>query len=495
MIFETDVFISYAHIDNVPLMEGEKKGWISNFHETLTKRLVQLMGSRKINVWRDKKLNGNDFFGDEIVDQLHKSAIMISILSPGYIKSEWCMKELKEFNKAAENGIGTRIDNKSRIFKVIKTPIPEDEHPGEIAQNIGYNFFIKKSTENEIELSQYCDSNHIQIYKNRLEDIARDVCDLLKKIKQSDEPVIPPQEDKIKIYLADTSSYLEEQREIIKRELLERGFEVLPDCRLPLIESEFKKKVENFLDQSKLSIHVVGGSYGMVPEDSRKSIVALQNELAIEKSKTGKLKRLIWIPSDCAIDIEDERQKNFIHQVRTDRETQFGADMFEKPVKDFKNALHDKLESIVENGGGNGGPPPGVRQVYLICDLRDLNDITDLEDCLYKREFDVIPPAFEGEEEKLMQDHWDHLETCDAVIIYYGWGNDLWLRAKLRDIWKIAGYGRTRPIYVKAIFLAPPVTPVKEHVRRHDWFIIEGMQGFSPELMEPFTATLQLAGK
>ena len=70
MSFETDVFISYAHIDNLPLKEGEK-GWVAKFHRALEVRLSQLLGE-KPRIWRDQKLQGNDFFGEEIVDQFPK---------------------------------------------------------------------------------------------------------------------------------------------------------------------------------------------------------------------------------------------------------------------------------------------------------------------------------------------------------------------------------------------------------------------------------------
>ena len=55
MTFENDIFISYAHIDDQPLVEGQK-GWISNFHRALEIRLAQLMG-RPPSLWRDPKRN------------------------------------------------------------------------------------------------------------------------------------------------------------------------------------------------------------------------------------------------------------------------------------------------------------------------------------------------------------------------------------------------------------------------------------------------------
>jgi hypothetical protein len=35
---------------------------------------------------------------------------------------------------------------------------------------------------------------------------------------------------------------------------------------------------------------------------------------------------------------------------------------------------------------------------------------------------------------------------CDAVLIYYGRANDIWLRIKQQELRKIAGYGRKRPL-------------------------------------------------
>ncbi|NIM11876.1 MAG: hypothetical protein GTO45_07135 [Candidatus Aminicenantes bacterium] len=64
-----------------------------------------------------------------------------------------------------------------------------------------------------------------------------------------------------------------------------------------------------------------------------------------------------------------------------------------------------------------------------------------------------------------------------------------------RDLKKIAGYGRTRPLEVKAVYLAPPLTPPKEHFRSHGILTINGMQGFSPGLMEPFMEMVKAISK
>ena len=104
---EKDIFMSYAHLDNETLTEDEK-GWVSAFDSALQKRVAQLIG-RKADIWRDHKLHGNDIFGEEIVDQFPKLKVFISIVSPRYLKSEWCIKELQEFHKAANKTGGVRL--------------------------------------------------------------------------------------------------------------------------------------------------------------------------------------------------------------------------------------------------------------------------------------------------------------------------------------------------------------------------------------------------
>ena len=90
---DRDVCISFAHLDNQPLAEDEK-GWVSAFDTALHRRLGQLLG-REPDIWRDRKLQGNDILEDEIFQQFPKLKTMVSIVSPRYLKSEWCRRELR----------------------------------------------------------------------------------------------------------------------------------------------------------------------------------------------------------------------------------------------------------------------------------------------------------------------------------------------------------------------------------------------------------------
>ena len=95
MRFAKHLFISYAHIDNQPITP-EQQGWITRFHASLEALLSMRMGG-KAQIWRDEKLQGNDIFADEILDQFAQTAVLVSVLTPRYLNSEWCNKEVAEF--------------------------------------------------------------------------------------------------------------------------------------------------------------------------------------------------------------------------------------------------------------------------------------------------------------------------------------------------------------------------------------------------------------
>jgi hypothetical protein len=124
--YEDDIFISYAHNDNQAL-SGQRR-WVETFHEALDRRLPVYLGA-KPSIWRDPRLQGNEYFADTLVEQIPKVAILISILSPSYINSDWCRREMTMFSDIATATGGMRLGNKARIFKVEKISVPLDKHP------------------------------------------------------------------------------------------------------------------------------------------------------------------------------------------------------------------------------------------------------------------------------------------------------------------------------------------------------------------------------
>ena len=70
MQFQTDIFISYAHIDDESLIQNQK-GWISEFHRALDIRLAQLLGRRPV-IWRDDSLQGMMYLTNRLLINFQK---------------------------------------------------------------------------------------------------------------------------------------------------------------------------------------------------------------------------------------------------------------------------------------------------------------------------------------------------------------------------------------------------------------------------------------
>jgi hypothetical protein len=495
MNFQGDAFISYAHMDNVELIEGGK-GWVTNLHRALEIRVGQLLGKPPA-IWRDPKLTGNDSFGETLMERLRRVASLVSVVSPRYVKSEWARRELAEFWKAAEEQGGVHFRNKTRIFKVLKTPVPLELHPPELASLLGYQFFnIDPDTGRVRELDEVFGPEAQRDFWMRLDDLAHDICCLLEMLEVSGTSVVPQADTaQAAVFLAETTFDLREQREAIKRDLQQHGYTVLPASALPQVESEVKEAVRLDLAQCQMSIHLIGKTFSLVPEGSMQSLLEIQNELAIERSSKGDFSRLLWIPP--GLQVEDERQLRVIQQLRMDPRAQKGADLLETFLEDLRTVIQERLKQARKpvpaprRPSSPVGAVSGHARLYLIYDQRDAAITSPWEDFLFEQELEVIRPVFEGDEAEIREHHEENLRSCDGALIFYGLGNECWLRRKLRELQKSPGYGRSKPIPTVAISLIPPRTSDKERFRTHEALVIPQWDGFSPELLRPLISSLK----
>jgi hypothetical protein len=320
MNFAKHLFISYAHLDNAPLTE-QQQGWITRFHTSLAALLSMRMG-RKAEIWRDAKLTGGDRFENEILLQFPKTALLVSVLTPRYVESEWCTREVREFCKTAEMSGGLVVDNKSRVLKVIKTPVESEAPlPSVMKETLGYPFYIFDDDQTPIELDPSYGAELAQKYHLKLAKLAWDIAQLIRRLETPSEK---PAE--ASVYLAECSYDRREAREALEAELRLHGYAIVPDRHLPREEADYVSEVARLLRQCKFSIHLVGSGYGAVPDGpSQKSVVVLQNELAIQCSQAGALKRVIWLPEGTSSQHPD--QQRFIEALHSDAQAQFGADL------------------------------------------------------------------------------------------------------------------------------------------------------------------------
>ena len=130
-----EMFMSYGHIDN-------QANWVTHFHTALQRRLQELLGTERVVIWRDVKLNGTDAFEDVIRKSVAGSALFVSVLSPRYIRLRPPVRTSSNwFVAAGEQGNGLRLETQSRLIRVVKTRLPLGPQPSNFNATLGYEFY------------------------------------------------------------------------------------------------------------------------------------------------------------------------------------------------------------------------------------------------------------------------------------------------------------------------------------------------------------------
>jgi hypothetical protein len=480
----SDIFISYTHRDNAKLSD-EVHGWVDRFHEALQIRLNTLWGY-EAEIWRDFKTQGNDLLTPTIEASVQNSSILISVLSPGYVHSDWCAKELDLFCEAAGKAGGLEVGTQSRIVKVIKTPVGRDAEAVHeaLAASIGYPFYRVDERGLPWEFDARSGEEARRHFLNKVNELSYDICSTLEALtgKRSDRGLVAPPSGAT-VYLAETTSDLTSSCDQLRRELVQHGHRVLPGA--PLQHSPtYADAVRDGLAQARISIHPVGKSYGVVPEGYDSSVIALQYQLAgSEVERRPGFVRLPWILPETTP--ADERVRGFIASLQDDPR------LLITTLDNLKSSVKEMLTPKITTRAAQ--PPAEHKQtisVYFIADTGDEAAAKEYEDLLFSKGCEVIRPLGDAEETERRLDHEESLKSCDSVLVYHGGTTEFWLRTKLRDLQKAFGYGRGRPFLAQAVLLGDPDRPDKRAFRSNAIQVLAGFGGFDPAHVEPFLREL-----
>jgi hypothetical protein len=509
MPFLNHVFISYAHDNNRPLEEGGR-GWVEHFHGALDGFLGRRYGKAKI--WRDERLRGNEDFSAEIFDQFPDTALMVSVISPSYLKSKWCRDEADKFCEIAQRPPGLVIGNKMRTFKVILDPVEsQDQLPAPMRAALGFEFYERDGSRVR-ELDPELGGEMKAKFLLAVGDLAGEIADLLRRLEGTESAVPAPAAGTDAttaapaaaavtgpaVYLAECNYDRREDRKALNAELRARNYRVLPDRELPRDEAEYCAEVARLLEQCVLSIHLVGSVYGSVPDGpSQRAGVVIQNELAVARAHAAGLKRVISLPAGTRSD--DAKQQAFINAIHRDPEVQFKAEVITAGLEAVKTAVQTALappaplpQPLAEASGG-------AASVYVIFDAKDLKDdaLIHLRKRLLARGLTLRKPAFDGDAEEVRRTHEHHLAECDAVLIYYGAGTDAWKQSIDRDVEKAKGRSGGRKLRAVFNWIAAPTTRDKDDVVAMGAAanLIDGRDGVTDALVDESIVKVALAEK
>jgi len=483
-----DVFVSYAHVDN-ERVSGSDRGWIDWFFETFNTKLRQLCGP-KVQVWRDHKIDGSDVLTPTIEEAVRGTRIFVSVLSPSYLESTWCRTELRLFAEAAEALGGLRVGTKSRILKVLKTPVDrsvEATAEPDISDVIGYPFFRQRDNGRHWEYDPQFGQEPREEFYRQVYEVALDAKALLGSLlgeQPAQNVLVKP--TGVVIYVAEPGGDMAGDTERLRRELRQFGHTVLPEVPYGY-GADYVERVRADLARAQIVVHPVSSSLGAMPESFERRVVALQYDLAAAAAAGGDgLMRLVWMPPGAKIEaIADEALRDALNADETVRVCTL------ETVKSAITALVQRLLAPA-------APPPessvasGERlQLYLVFDGDDADRARPVADFLFAQGFAVTLPLFEGDENERRDDHDESLRECDAILILQASATDLWRRAKLRDTRRAFGNGRRRPFLARGLLLADTAAAGAGDTLDPDLIVLRASEGPLSATLAPFLDALR----
>jgi hypothetical protein len=495
--YTNDIFVSYSHFDNDPLIEG-KPGWVDFFEDLLLKRLRVRLGA-EIEVFRDPQLRRHGKFSAQLAEKLSTTASFICILSPRYLESDWCAHELSEF---------CRMAGSDRIIKVIKTEVDEGNSKPEIRPLLAEIKDVLDTSFYEVEeksglikdLQPEVVPGDIPACLEKIDAIAQNLVELLRHLRSSQaNPVASPlnvttqpngnsssavvEPNQFAVYLAETTRDLSEERNRVKTELLQFNCRVLPDQPLPQDADALVSALRNYMEQVKLSVHLIGARYGVRPESEERSVPHIQYDVAAELSRAGRLVQLAWMPE--GLTSEEESQRRFVDLVKNN-----SPEFLRTKLEDLKTEIQKKLKPDVADGWEDEETGDPVN-VCLFCHEQDINSVKPLYTHMTMNEmFRVKLPLKDAES---FQRHKQLLQASDAVLLYYGTADEDWFANIWRLIQRHVSAGRTKPVLAKGIYAGDPSTAEKNLLESEELVIIKNYGQFTPKSLTPFIEKIRAA--
>ena len=454
---DNDVYISYSPLDDQSFSDDEE-GWISRFHRNLKIRLQQLAG-RNVHIFRPRKTEHQDSISDDVLKQLPAARTLVTVVSPPFVNSQACQAEVTHFSEA--NSVA-----RSKVIKVVKSPVDSQQlrdFGDDFAEVMDHEFFEQDpSTGRVSEFEESFGEELKRRYYEKVYDVAYHVNQTLDT--SVDETGVETA-DGPKAYVAITTSDLKAEYETICRELVEQGFQIVPDKPLPLVRTELEAAVDDYLQGCELYVQLVGSSYGIVPENAEQSVLELQSRQSAAWCEQHGVARLIWNPGDG--ECTDERQLAFINHLNTQDVAAENTELVEGSLSLFKEVLGQHLSQQGKETKATDISTLDVRQAYLVCDNADENAVEPLEDFLFQQGFEVCLPDFGCPPEAASELHRENLIHSDVVVIYYGAAPKSWVDVKLRDAMKSSGYGREKPLRGIVVYIAPSDDRRKDRFKSH----------------------------
>ncbi len=442
--FANDIFISYSHIDDQAVTGP---GWVTDFHRRLHIEIEEEIGMRAA-IWRDPRIGPATDFSRDLDRQIRRSAILLAVLSPGYLNSTWCEWELGGFASSRRMG-DLWVDTRCRVIKILKRPA--DVSRLRVLSETGFAEFF----ETDHATGQAYEANaESELFRRRLTELGREIGVVLRAMRKSRS-----------VFLGTASAASRDQRERVRLELESRGYRTLQAASASPPGDE--DSVRSAVKETSLSILFRDRAAEGDPAEAQ---AAVERAVANEERT-----RQIVVMRGQADGAPQGRNELAGEQVASNVEW-----LIEPATHALCHTVLQTLGTPIEEVAQQPAPQPTptrpaaphskrLVRVYLVCDRDDHpllqpNRARALRDHLLKLGFEVkVPLAEEADAAEFSRDNRTKLRQCDGVLLYWGTARQGWFDHRIGELMQARGWRHGRDFAVVGAYVSDPPSPVKEN--------------------------------
>jgi TIR domain len=439
--FKHDLFVSYAHFDNMP--DAQSVPWVSQFQLDLKNALRQRLGREPTIFFDTRNFEAGDHT-DFLIDNVRHSAIFLAMLSPAYVTREFTIRELQAY---CDRAAGARS-----VVAVELLPVEEETNHALLRGRKRTPFWWKDQMAEDVPL-QLTPKFNAELYNERLQVLAHQIKKLLLELCEHGagplvgETPFPQAQaataaapDSKPVLLAQTTDDLYDERERVRACLEQFGIKVLPENDYPQGGQEFAAAFQADIKRTGLFVQLLGNFGSRKPPDLPQTYAQYQYETA----KGLGLKILQWRHPDLDPAAVSHRDKPLLE----------GPDVLAVGLEEFKGEV---LRFCAQQAKPAPPAPQGAGcHVFINADSSD----KELADALLnmfddRKNITAARPLFEGSAKDILDDLEANLLNCEALLLLYGRAPPAWVRAQLLRYSKLERL-RDAPPRLKTILLGPP---------------------------------------
>lgn len=441
--FRHDVFVSYAHSDNLPVA-GTAVGFVSQLVADLRTEIGRKVG-KALDIWWDHyNIAGNIPVTPEIMAAAGDCASVVVVASPAYLRSEWCDRERSAFFQM----LGRRAGPPRAIFIVSMEPIKQEKLPVGLRDLPGYEFFRSLEDGRTTRPLRTDFTSDRKDYYDRLSQLVQNVSDHLDTLLTQPQEKTPPSDavgeqsanaSRPCVLLLEVTDDLLQRRAELKAYLEQSGIVVLPEKRYSRDDMALHgAQMLADLERSRACVQILGPLTGDRGDHPR-GMAWLRDEAI--RCSGSRIPFVQWRDPDLDLDAitdPDARELIVLSSVRIDR------------FPDFRRAVAELALKPPERA------QPRMRQnalsVFVNSDLLDRSLGTSVAQWLAAQGFMVLEPPQVTQDAR---EEWEtNLRYCDGLVLVYGKTKPGWVKTQILLSNKV---NRETPLDLICVCVGPPL--------------------------------------